>query len=244
MAEPHLPGPPSIDIVPSMSEQPIPTAPVSWPLRQLGRLFLSAAAGAAVVLAASALPSKTRIVFGLDMFLVAFVALTYVLMAVTTADECIAMANQKQRIRHTAVIASIVITLVGIAAIGVMLHSQRDETSWLRTLHLVGSLLALLFGWIAAQMTFAIQYMRVYYRNLDTGSGVRADPGLDFPGQPRPDLWDFMYFSFTIAMCFQTSDVSIRGTALRRLTLMHAIYSFFFVATIIGFVVNVLPNLA
>jgi len=53
-----------------------------------------------------------------------------------------------------------------------------------------------------------------------------------------------MYYSFTIAMCFQTSDVSIRGTALRRLTLMHALYSFFFVAAIIGFVINVLSNLA
>jgi len=228
-----------------VSEQPVPTAtPVSWPLRQLGRLFLSGAAGAAVALVATALPSKTRIVLGLDAFLVTFVALTYVMMSVTTADQCVAMANQKQRIRHTEVIASIVTTLVGIAAIGVMLHSQRDEASWLRTLHLGGSLLALLFGWIAAQMIFAVQYMRIYYRNLDTGGSVRAGRGLDFPGQPRPDLWDFMYYSFTIAMCFQTSDVSISGTAFRRLTLMHAIYSFFFVATIIGFVVNVLPNLA
>jgi uncharacterized membrane protein len=228
-----------------MNKQPVPTAsPVPWPLRQLGRLSLSVAAGAAVALATTALPSKTRIVLSLDAALVTFVALTYVMMSVTTADQCVAMANQKQRIRHTAVIASIVTTLVGIAVIGVMLHSQKAEASWLRTLHLGGSLLALLFGWIAAQMMFAVQYMRIYYRNLDTGGRGRAGPGLDFPGQPRPDLWDFMYFSFTIAMCFQTSDVSISGTALRRLTLMHAIYSFFFVATIIGFVVNVLPNLA
>ena len=207
-------------------------------------MFLSGVAGAAVALAATALPGKTRVVLGLDAFLVTFVALTYVMISGTTADQCVAMANQKQPIRHTEVIASIATTLVGIAVIGVMLHSQRDEASWLRTLHLSGSLLALVLGWIAAQMIFAVQYMRIYYRNLDTGGTVRAGPGLDFPGQPRPDLWDFMYYSFTIAMCFQTSDVSIRGTALRRLTLMHALYSFFFVAAIIGFVINVLSNLA
>jgi len=45
-------------------------------------------------------------------------------------------------------------------------------------------------------------------------------------------------------MCFQTSDVSVRDSAIRRLTLMHAIYSFFYVAAIIGFTVNVLSNLA
>ena len=225
-----------------MSEQPT-ASPVSWSLRQLGRVFLSAVAGAAVALAATALPNKTRVVLGLDAFLATFVALTYVMISGTTADQCVAMANQKQPIRHTEVIASIATTLVGIAAIGVMLHSQRDEASWLRTFHLGGSLLALLFGWIAAQMIFAVQYMRIYYRNPEGGS-VRTAPGLDFPGEGRPDLWDFMYYSFTIAMCFQTSDVSISSTGLRRLTLMHALYSFFFVAAIIGFVVNVLSNLA
>jgi len=135
-------------------------------------------------------------------------------------------------------------TLIGIAAIAGMLYSQKDQTGWLRMAHLGGSLVALLFGWIAAQMTFAVQYMRIYYRNLVEAGGARPDPGLAFPGQATPDLWDFMYYSFTIAMCFQTSDVSISGVTLRRLTLMHAVYSFFFVATIIGFVVNVLSNLA
>ena len=92
-------------------------------------------------------------------------------------------------------------------------------------------------------MTFGMQYMRIYYRNLNTRDSVHSDPGLTFPGQSTADLWDFMYYSFTIAMCFQTSDVSISDTLIRRLTLMHAIYSFLFVATIIGFVVNVLANL-
>jgi uncharacterized membrane protein len=200
--------------------------------------------GAVVALAATALPRGTRVILGLDVFLVLFVALSYAMTSVMTADQCIATANQKQPIRHTAVIASIVATVVGIAAIGVMLHSQSDEPRWLKTVHLGGSLLALLFGWIAAQMTFALQYMRIYYRDLETRGNARANPGLDFPGQATPDLWDFMYYSFTIAMCFQTSDVSISGAALRRLTLMHAIYSFLFVAAIIGFVINVLSNLA
>ena len=125
-----------------------------------------------------------------------------------------------------------------------MLHSHEAGPHWLKTLHMGGSLLALLLGWIAAQMTFAVQYMRAYYRNLETGGGVHRDPGLAFPGQSIPDLWDFMYYSFTIAMRYQTSDVSITSPALRRLTLMHAIYSFFFVAAIIGFVVNILAGLA
>ena len=92
-------------------------------------------------------------------------------------------------------------------------------------------------------MVFAFQYTRIYYNDLDAASGNTETVDLSFPGQPLPDLWDFMYYSFTIAMCYQTSDVSISGVMIRRLTLMHAIFSFLYVAIIIGFVVNILSNL-
>jgi uncharacterized membrane protein len=228
-----------------MTEPKLPSArPAPWLLGPVGRLLASAIVGAGAGLVTTALPHQTRIIFGLDVFLVSLVALTYVLMSTATQEQCALMAEQRAPIRHTALFASVLATLVGVAAIAVLLHSQKDQAGWLRMAHLVGSLVALFFGWIAAQMSFAVQYMRIYYRNLDSRGGAHSDPGLVFPGQPTPDLWDFMYYSFTIAMCFQTSDVSVSGTILRRLTLMHAIYSFLFVATIIGFVVNVLTNLA
>lgn len=224
---------------------PIAASSVPWLLRRSGRFFVSALAGAAAALTTTALPRETRVILSLDVFLFSFVALTCVLISIATSEHCALLARQRARIKNTGLIALVVASLVGIAAIAVMLHSQREQAGWLRMLHLGGSQLALLFGWVAAQMIFGIQYMRIYYNNLQaTANAVGRDPDLDFPGQPEPDLWDFMYYSFTIAMCFQTSDVSIRGTAMRRLTLMQAIYSFFFVAAIIGFVVNVLSNLA
>jgi uncharacterized membrane protein len=218
--------------------------PAPWVLRQVGRFFASAVAGGGAGLLTTALPQQTRIIFGLDVFLVSFVVLTYVLMSTATQEQCALLAEQRAPIRHTALIASILVTLVGIAAIAALLHSQKNQVGWLRLAHLLGSMVALFFGWITAQMTFALQYMRIYYRNFHSRGGADSDPGLVFPGEPTPDLWDFMYYSFTIAMCFQTSDVSVSDRVMRRLTLMHAIYSFLFVATIIGFVVNVLSSLA
>jgi len=229
-----------------MREQPLPIAAseVPWLLRRTGRFLASAMAGGAAGVTTTVLPRETRAIISLDVFLFSFVALTVALISVATAEHCALMATQKARIRHTGLVALMVASLVGIGAIAVMLHSQKESASWLRVLHLGGSQLALLFGWAAAQMIFGIQYMRIYYNNLKTTDSVHADPDLDFPGPSEPDLWDFMYYSFTIAMCFQTSDVSIRGTAIRRLTLVQAIFSFFFVAAIIGFAVNVLFNLA
>jgi uncharacterized membrane protein len=66
--------------------------------------------------------------------------------------------------------------------------------------------------------------------------------GLEFPQRETADFWDFMYYSFTIAMCYQTSDVTVTSVRIRRVTLVHAIFSFLFVTAIIGFVVNVISN--
>ena len=227
-----------------MNEQPAsPAKSVTPLLRPLGRVFAAAVVGGAALLTTTAMPRETRIILSLDLFLFTFVALTFVLMSVITEEQCAALARQKVAVRHAGFVASVVATIVGIGAIGVMLHSQKGQPGSLKMLHLGGSLAALVLGWIAAQMVIGIQYMRIYYANPGTSGGMPTDPALQFPGKARPDLWDFMYYSFTIAMCYQTSDVSISGTAMRRLTLMHAVYSFFFVAAVIGFVVNVLSNL-
>ena len=51
-----------------------------------------------------------------------------------------------------------------------------------------------------------------------------------------------MYYSLTIAMCYPTSDVTVTSVTIRRVTLVHAIFSVLFVTAIIGFVVNVISN--
>jgi uncharacterized membrane protein len=51
-----------------------------------------------------------------------------------------------------------------------------------------------------------------------------------------------MYYSFPIAMSYQTSDVSITSPAIRRVTLFHSIFSFMFVTAIVGLVVNIISN--
>ena len=62
--------------------------------------------------------------------------------------------------------------------------------------------------------------------------------GLDFPGEPNPDYWDFLYFATSIGATSQTSDVAIRSRALRRLVTVHAVVSFFFNATVLALTIN------
>jgi uncharacterized membrane protein len=230
----------------AISQQLFPTGrAVPWLLRPLGRVLASTLVGGVCLLATQALPRETRIILSLDLLLLTFVTLVTVLISVATVEQCADLAVKGRKLEKKAVlVATVLVSVVSVTAIGVMLHSQKDHGLWLKVLHMAGSLLALLLGWIAAQMIFGIQYMRIYYTDLQTRRDSRPQPVLGFPGQSAPDLWDFMYYSFTVAMCFGTTDVSIRAPEMRRLTLLHAIYSFFFVATIIGFVVSVLSNAA
>ena len=66
--------------------------------------------------------------------------------------------------------------------------------------------------------------------------------GLSFPNDEPPDYWDFLYYAFTIAMCYQTSDVTVESRTMRRITLVHAVLSFLYVTANLGLVINILSN--
>lgn len=218
---------------------------VNWLLHGTGRLLASVMVGCAFVLASPGLPRETRIVLGFDLFALTYVALVGLLMSKARPEQCAVLARERAPGGVRVLLGSVLTSLVSIAAIAAMLHSQSEKGGWLKLTHLVGSLIALLLCWIASQMIFGLHYMRIYYHNRQaTGGTQNGGQVLDFPNRPDPDLWDFMYYSFTIGMCYQTSDVDVIGVRIRRLTLLHSIYSFFFVAAIIGFVVNVLSNIA
>jgi uncharacterized membrane protein len=98
--------------------------------------------------------------------------------------------------------------------------------------------LTLVLSWIFSNTVFAMHYAHLYYQ--PEGKGDHG--GLEFPDTPTPDYWDFLYFSFTLGMTFQTSDVTVRASHMRRLALGHTVAAFFFNLGIVAFVVNALGS--
>ena len=72
--------------------------------------------------------------------------------------------------------------------------------------------------------------------------GRRNDDRLEFPETPKPDYWDFAYFSIVIGMTFQVSDVQITSNYLRRVVLLHSVIAFFFNVFIIAITVNIVAG--
>ena len=64
------------------------------------------------------------------------------------------------------------------------------------------------------------------------------------PYHDEPDGYDFLYYSLVIGMTAQTADVDVTETAMRKLTLIHAVVSFFFNTVILAVVVNAAVTLS
>jgi uncharacterized membrane protein len=92
-----------------------------------------------------------------------------------------------------------------------------------------------LFGsWFLVGLLFCFHYAHQFYR------APAGAPPLQFPDHERqPDYWDFLYFSFTIAVAVQTSDVAVMTRPMRKLVLGQSLLSFFFNLVILGLSINI-----
>lgn len=96
----------------------------------------------------------------------------------------------------------------------------------------------LALAWLFANVVYALHYAHLYYRDENGKPG--DDGGIDFPNCDEPDYWDFIYFSFTLGMTFQTSDVDITARAVRRVVIGHCLLAFVFNLGVIAFSINVI----
>jgi uncharacterized membrane protein len=94
--------------------------------------------------------------------------------------------------------------------------------------------LTVVSAWLLMHTAFTLRYAHLYYANADHIGG------LDFPGKELPDDLDFAYFSFTLGMTYQTSDVSISDRSIRRLALGHVLLSFVFNTIILALAINLI----
>lgn len=125
----------------------------------------------------------------------------------------------------------------------VILVSVAGELTGDRQLSMLESILiiaTLALAWTFANFVYALHYAHLYYSRKDGG---RDQAGLDFPGKrPEPDYWDFVYFSFTLGVALQTSDVCITSPGIRRIVTLHCIEAFVFNLGILALAINILAS--
>lgn len=128
---------------------------------------------------------------------------------------------------------SVIVTLVILVAVASEIRAKSSTV----TVALVVATLAL--AWLFSNVVFALHYAHLFYLGNDEGSDRG---GIDFPGTGEPDYWDFAYFSFTLGMTFQTSDVDISSPMVRRVVLGQSMAAFIFNIGVLAFTINILGS--
>lgn len=133
----------------------------------------------------------------------------------------------------------IVTCMISIIAILSELPTLKHLAGTPRDLHLLLTALTLIASWALLPSSFAMHYAHQHY--LERNNCVSP---LLFPEKlANPGYWDFLYFSFTIAVASQTADVATGTTEMRKLALLHSVISFIFNLAILGLSVNVAAGL-
>lgn len=137
-------------------------------------------------------------------------------------------ANRVVMLLLTGIVSMVILVAVGVA---VSAHKAPDA---LNTALLLATLS---IAWIFSNTVYALHYAHICY--ISEGSTPEAG-GVDFPNTQEPNYWDFIYFAFTLGMTFQTSDVSITITGVRKVVIFHCLAAFIFNLGVIAFTINIL----
>jgi len=138
---------------------------------------------------------------------------------------------------------TLVVVVVAVVSLFLLINQKNRGNS----VELGFALLSIPLGWFTIHAMAALHYAHVYWMD---GDAVDAETkkkipvgGLLFPGDKRPEGWDFLYFSAVIGMTAQTADTNISTTHMRCVVLVHSILSFFFNTVIVAAAVNLAVSL-
>jgi uncharacterized membrane protein len=209
-------------------------------LRAHPALSLSGLAGIAAGLLIPDVPTAvTRCLVGWNVGV--WLYLAFVLFMIMRADrghlKRVAIAQAEGAKTVLAVVA--LATLSSLGAVVIELSAAKGADPRHALPHIALALSTVVGSWLMLPILFGLNYASAYHAD-------NAACGLGFPaaGQPfEPDYSDFFYFSFTIAVASQTSDVTVTTRPMRRLVLLQSVLSFIFNTMILAFSINMAASL-
>jgi uncharacterized membrane protein len=146
---------------------------------------------------------------------------------------------QKQDESAGAVLVAVIVgAILSVYAIVTELANMKQASEHQAALRYAFTALTIIGSWLLVGVMYCFHYAHVYY------TASKNTLPLKFPeGHIQPNYWDFLYFSFTLSVAVQTSDVTIMSRGMRKLVLGHCVLAFFFNLVILGLSVNIAASL-
>ena len=174
------------------------------------------------------------VLIGFDIAAVTFIA-SYVPLLRYDHSKLSAVAEDNDANRGMLLAIVFVLSLIIFAAV---LFELRQRSSMATS---EKALIALTLGlvWTFGNLVYTLHYLHLFY--MPDGKG-KGQGGLEFPGTPHPVLSDFLYFSFTLGVAVQTSDVVVKSQRLRKIVTFHCVAGFFFNLGVLALTINILGS--
>ena len=203
------------------------------------RLLIAAITGVGIAVSLpETWPLLTRLLTGWNIAVWSYLILMGWLMLRASHARVRRIAEQEDENAALILTVMLIGAVLSLAAITIELATLKELPPVLRAGRYVFTGATVLGAWLLVGTVFTFHYAHLFYR---------AAPGrlpLLFPdNEANPDYWDFLYFSFTIAVAAQTSDVSVQTRRMRKVVLAQSVLSFLFNVAIIGLSINIAASL-
>jgi uncharacterized membrane protein len=170
----------------------------------------------------------TRLLIGWDVGVATYLAFAYYMIA----HSDVARIKRRAATQDEGSTVILILTATAaLASLGAILAELGSAGRQPMNLALAG--LTIVLSWVFTHTMFALHYAHDFYDQHG------PEGGLTFPGNEKPDYWDFVYFSFVIGMTSQVSDVAVACRPIRRTVSAHGVISFFFNAALLALLVNI-----
>ena len=217
---------------------------ILWLRVQRPRLATGMASGLLVYMllwSCSALPGRLRFIFAWDAGVVVAMVLLFSLRN-TLPDTMKRIAAQQDAGKWAVLTLALLAAGANLVAIAGEVPLIRNAAEFEKGLRIALVISTIVLSWTFMHTIFALHYAHDYYSSSATTTD-KIRNGLQFPGEGMPGYMDFAYFSFTIGMTFQVSDVQITDPDMRKLALTHGIMSFFYATGILALTINMVSGL-
>jgi uncharacterized membrane protein len=202
------------------------------------RLSLATVIGLAAGLSIPVDSTISKILIGWNTGVWTYLLLMFWLTVRAKAPDVKRIAEMEDENAGLVLLMVCIAALASLATITFELAGSRDLQTADKLLHYGVTALTVIGSWLLIGVIFSVHYARLYY----TWGG--KEPALRFAeGLTTPNYWDFLYFSFTIGVAVQTSDVGVATRQLRKIVLAQSLIGFVFNTAILGFSINIAAGL-
>jgi uncharacterized membrane protein len=183
-------------------------------------------------------PWGMALVAGWDAAALTFLLTIWSMILRPDGAQAAQLATREDETRGSAALLLLGASVASLLGVAFTLDLAGRRSGPPRVLLISFAVLTVVLSWTVVNTVYTLRYADLHYRSREAGIAF-GDPD----GPEPPTYRDFAYVAFTIGMCYQVSDTTVRDRRIRGTVLSQAFLSYLFGVVIVAGSVNLIAGL-